>query len=119
MRARRSGLVWCVLTIIALGWNVGSREVVMGRVSPTVGIAPTDVVIEASIEPNAANRSVVFAIESSEFYTSSSVELDGEHAARTTRVRFRTLPAGLYTATVTLFGPGGERGSYACTVDIV
>lgn len=119
MRARPIGLALCVLAVFALGCPVDAREVFAGRVSPTMATAPAAVVVEAFIEPNAANRSVVFTIESQEFSTSSTRPLDGDHAARTTRVTFRTLPAGSYKATVTLFGASGERGYYACTVEIV
>jgi len=117
MRAR-IGPAFCVFAIVAVGWPVSGGGNVTGRVLPTTAMAPADVVVEAVIEPNATNRSVVFAIESSEFYTSSTFTLDGEHAARTTRVKFRGLPAGSYKATVTLFGSSGASGYYECTVEI-
>ena len=60
------------------------------------------------IEANAQNRAVAIVAESTEFYRSSEIQLDGEHAPRTTTFEFRSLPPGTYEVTATLIGSDGS-----------
>ena len=80
------------------------------RVMPGAGFAPSDVIVESLIEPHTRNRSVAVEIDSANFYTSSTTELEGERAPRAVVMRFRKLPAGSYEARVTLVGTDGQRG---------
>ena len=81
------------------------------RVLPPAAYAPSDVLIEAFIEPDAQNRYVEFVIDSGAFFSSSTVELDGARAPRRKEIRFRQLPAGSYKVSVTLVGTDGRRGT--------
>jgi hypothetical protein len=105
---------------VAVGWPAAAveRDAVTARVRPSVGFAPSDVVIQAFIEPNALNRSVTFVADSGTYYASSMANLDGDQAPRVTEVRFRTLPEGWYEVRVTLFGTEGERGRFVGTVEL-
>jgi len=88
-----------------------SRGPVDARVEPPAARAPSDVLIEAIVEPDADNRYVEVVIDSGAFFSSSRIELDGERAPRKKEVRFRKLPAGSYKVSVTLVGTDGRRGT--------
>jgi hypothetical protein len=60
------------------------------------------------IEANAKNRAVAIVADSMDFYRSSVIQLDGEHAPRTTTFEFRSLPPGMYEVTATLIGADGS-----------
>jgi hypothetical protein len=94
----------------ALEASTGSSPV-EARVVPPTAYAPSDVLIEAIIEPDAHNRYVEVVIDSGAFFSSSTAELDGERAPRKKEVRFRKLPAGTYKVSVTIFGTDGRRGT--------
>jgi hypothetical protein len=82
------------------------------RVTPSMSFAPADVVIDAVVESNAANRLLRVVAESDSYYRASEVQLDGARAPRTTEIQFRDLPGGQYIVSVTLYGEGGkERAS--------
>ena len=98
----------CVLFVV-MEWPAIGSEVLTARASPSSGIAPSDVVIHAFIEPDARNRALLFVVDSTRLYSSSLVELPGDRAPRAKDVKFRMLPAGLYEVRVTLLGSEGER----------
>jgi hypothetical protein len=90
------------------------------QVSPAVAFAPANLTIRTMIEADAENRVVTVDLESSEFYRSSEIELDGERAPRTTTLMFRGLPTGVYEVKATLLGPGGQHRAVARQqVDII
>ena len=76
--------------------------------SPLVSVAPANLVIQTTIAPDAANRSVEAVAESDDFYRSSTITLDGDHAPKTTRFEFRSFPAGDYRVTVVRTGADGR-----------
>ena len=78
------------------------------RVSPTMAFAPADLLIRTSVDVNAANRKLEVIAESGDYYRSSEIQLDGEAAARTSLVAFRSLPGGEYTVRVIVRGSRGE-----------
>jgi hypothetical protein len=105
-------------TSLVLGVLVGASVLaaqkaypIGARVFPPLAQAPSDVLVQAFIEPHARNRLVELVIDSDAFFSSSTVELDGEHAPRTKEVKFRRLPAGTYEVRVTLIGTDGARGT--------
>jgi hypothetical protein len=66
------------------------------RISPTMAHAPADLYIYVSVARRPDNRLLRVSAESDDFFRSSETQLDGEHSARVTVVRFRELPAGDY-----------------------
>lgn len=98
-------------SIVALPLPGATRNLVDARVFPAAAPAPCDVVIEASIEPDAHNLSVEFTIESGTFFSSSTAGLDGDRAPRKKDVTFRRLPAGAYRVHVTLVRDDGRRAA--------
>ena len=87
---------------------LGAGERLTLRVSPAVSFAPANLVVRATIQAAAENRAVEVVAESSEFYRSSEIELDGENAPRTNLFEFRSLPSGTYEVRVTLRGGDGR-----------
>jgi hypothetical protein len=117
MQVLRNRVALCAL-IVAIECSAAGEQALSGRVTPSSGLAPSDVVIQAFIEPNPLNRSVTFVVDSASFYTSSVVPLDGDRAPRAKQVRFRMLPAGSYEVTLTLIGADGERGYFTRTIEL-
>src|SRR5215813_10383216 len=66
------------------------------RVSPTMAHAPADLYIYVSVARRPDNRLLRVSAESDDFFRSSETQLDGDHSARVTVVRFRELPPGDY-----------------------
>ena len=119
MRTLGARLALCVLMRSAGSPLVSSAPVVTGRVWPSAGVAPSDVAVEAYVQPDEDNRELSIIVDSGAFYASSSISLNGTQAARSTRVVFRMLPAGRYDVRVTLRGATGPRGSFERTVQLV
>jgi hypothetical protein len=99
---------------------VGAGERMTVRVSPAVSFAPANLNVRAQIESDAQNRAVEIVAESTDFYRSSEIQLDGENAPRTSTFEFRSLPPGRYEVTATLLGPGGTaRASVRQSVNVI
>jgi hypothetical protein len=99
---------------------VGAGEKMTVRVSPAVAFAPANLIVRAHIEADAQNRAVEIVAESTEFYRSSEIQLDGENAPRTNTFEFRSLPPGNYEVTATLLGAGGSpRASVRQSINVI
>ena len=81
-----------LLTVAPLG---GSESVKIS-VSPAQSIAPANLFIRMSIEPNAVNRTVQVVAESDDYYRSSEIALEGDEGPRTVFLEFRSVPGGTY-----------------------
>jgi hypothetical protein len=79
------------------------------RVSPTVSVAPANLVVRATVEANRENRSIEIVAESEDFYRSSQIQLDGDRAPRTSLFEFRSLPTGYYQVRATLRDVSGKE----------
>ena len=77
--------------------------------APAVMLAPGHLVVHTLVEPDAANRAVQVVAESSDFYRSSEVPLDGDSAPRRSRFEFRDLPTGSYEIQAVLLGSDGQQ----------
>lgn len=62
------------------------------------------------VRPHPDNRLLRVTLDSSNFYRSSDVQLEGASAATNHFFNWTSLPAGHYELLVTLFGMNGERG---------
>src|SRR5262249_47675670 len=94
---------------VATTTGVGANESIAIRVSPAMSFAPANLVIRTSVEPDADNRVMEIIADSEEFYRSSTVQLEGARAPKTTVFEFRSLPPGEYRVTAVLFGADGHR----------
>jgi len=107
LRGRRCGL------IIAATTTEGATESISIRVSPAVAFAPAELVIRATIAPDASNRAVHIVAESDEFYRSSELQVEGDLAAKTTTVQFHAVPPGEYEVTAAVIAADGRRSALA------
>jgi len=105
MILRIAGVLLLLLLVAGVS-HLAAVERLKLNVSPSVAFAPANVVVRASIEPDAQNRAVEVEAESPAFYRSSEIELDGDRAPRTNTFEFRSLPPGVYEVSATLMGPG-------------
>jgi hypothetical protein len=113
--------VFLGLLVVASAWpaGAGESERMTIRVSPAVSFAPANLVVRATIAANPDNRAVEIVAESTEFYRSSEIQLDGEHAPRTSQFEFRSLPPGMYEVKAILRGASGERASVRQQVNVI
>ena len=80
-------------------------------VSPRFSNAPGAFRVRAIVAPEEENRSLEVVADSSNFYRSSTIPLDGAQAATVTELFLRNLPSGTYQVTVTLTDADGRRTS--------
>jgi hypothetical protein len=102
-----------LIGLMILMWDVPAineaEERLTLRVSPAVAFAPANLVVRTTVEPDPSNRSMEIIAESSEFYRSSEIQLDGESGPRTSVFQFRSLPSGEYMVKAILKGAGGRE----------
>lgn len=94
-----------MLAVTPLG---GGQRLAM-KLAGTVAFAPADLVVQTTVPADEDNRAIEIVAESSDFYRSSEVPLEGKSAPRTTLFRFRSLPGGEYDVRAILKGPGGRQ----------
>jgi hypothetical protein len=99
---------------------VGAGEKISLRASPLISFAPANLTVRTSIEANADNRAMEIVIDSADFYRSSTVQLEGDRAPRTSIIEFRGVPGGTYTISARLFGRNGEAlGAAHRTINVL
>ena len=82
------------------------------KVSPTSVVHPGNVIVRAYVRHDAANRLMEVAADSSGFFRSSMVELEGAEAPFEHDFIFRDLPEGEYTVVAVLTGRDGKVRAY-------
>jgi hypothetical protein len=109
-----------ILMAAAATLPVGAGERMTLKVSPAVAFAPANLVVRATIEADAANRSIEIVAESIDFYRSSEIQLEGDKAARTNTFEFRSLPPGTYEVRAKLVGADGQaRAAIRTQVNVI
>ena len=108
------------LSLLMTSPQVGAADRLVIRVSPSVAFAPANLVVRAFVTADSNNRTMTVVAESSEFYRSSEIQLEGDKAPRTTVFEFRSVPGGQYDVTATLLGSRGEElGSALSHVNVI
>jgi hypothetical protein len=107
MRSRH--LLCGMLVVLATPLGMRGGERLAMRVSPAVAFAPADLIVRMTIESNNANRAVEIIAESTDFYRSSEIPLNGDKAPRTAQLAFRSLPGGVYSVRAVLKGANDEQ----------
>lgn len=79
------------------------------QISPKTALAGTYVLARIRVHPDIDNRLLRVTVESSSYFRSSDVMLDGAAAAITHVVPLRALPAGSYAVVAVVYGAEGER----------
>lgn len=102
------GLGLVGILLVAAIRPAGAGERMIMKVTPAVAFAPANLVVRAVVEADADNRAIAVIAESEDFYRSSEIQLDGDHAPRTSIFEFRSLPSGNYSVKAMLMGRGNE-----------
>ena len=106
--------------LIAAAGPLGAHDRLAVKVSPAVSFAPANLVVRTIVESDADNRAMEVVAESDDFYRSSEVQLDGEHAPRVSTFEFRSLPPGVYEVKATLIaGNGRARAAVRQEVNVI
>src|SRR3954465_11112585 len=95
--------------LLGLTLPTHAQERVSLRVSPAVALAPASLFVRATVDVNAENRSLEIIAESDDFYRSSEIALDGDHAPRVTHLLFKSVPGGRYEVRAVLRGVAGRE----------
>jgi hypothetical protein len=103
----RAWVILCGLWLATAG-SPGAGEKIAMNASPEISFAPANLTIRTSTEADAANRAMEIVIESPDFYRSSTIQLEGDQAPRTSVLEFRGIPVGSYMISARLLGQGGE-----------
>jgi hypothetical protein len=105
--------VLVALTLGTLGAATGGAAEKRLRidVAPRFSQAPGAFRVRAIVAPEQRNRSLEVVADSSNYYRSSTIALDGANAAAITEMFLENLPSGTYQVTVTLTDAGGNRTS--------
>jgi hypothetical protein len=99
---------------------LGAGEKMTLKVSPAVAFAPANLIVRAMVLADADNRAVEIAAESDDFYRSSTIQLDGDKAPRTSTFEFRSLPPGTYEVRASLYGSDGlQRATIRQQVNVI
>jgi uncharacterized protein (DUF58 family) len=99
---------------------VNGGEQLKMAVSPVQSFAPSNLHVRVRIEPNAQNRKLAVIADSTDFYRSSEVPLEGEQAPRTIMVEFRGVPGGSYqVSSVVLDESGRARATASQQVNVI
>ena len=99
-----------IAACLLLGGAVSpAKELVSVRVSPNVSVAPATIRVIVTVEPDANNRQLLVQADSGEFYTSSTIQLDGSSAPRLQLLEFKELPAGTYAVEARVFTRNGDQ----------
>ena len=88
--------------------RAGNAELMTLKVSPAIAFAPANLIVRAMIDADARNRTIEVVAESTDFYRSSEIQLEGDKAPRTSTFEFRSLPSGTYEVTATVRDASGE-----------
>jgi len=115
MKAALLGMLMMTATL-----PLGAGEKITMKVSPAVAFAPANLIVRAMIVADAENRAVEIVAESADFYRSSTIQLEGEKAARTSMFEFRNLPPGTYEVRANLIGAdGGLRARIRQQINVI
>jgi hypothetical protein len=84
------------LFLLSSAVSAGPIERLTLAASPVSSFAPANLVVRVHVAPDPANRSLEVIAESSDYFRSSRMQLDGEDAPKTITLEFRGLPQGDY-----------------------
>ena len=79
------------------GLSMTAKDIIEIRLRGRYYAEPATVRITVAVEPGAENRALLVEADSSQYFRSSTLTLDGEKEKRLHTVEFKNLPAGSYT----------------------
>jgi hypothetical protein len=102
----RLGLFWLLLSSAV---SAGPIDRLTLTASPISSFAPANLVVRVHVTPDPANRALEVIAESSDYFRSSRMQLDGEDALKTITLEFRGLPPGDYAVWGRLIDSAGHQ----------
>ena len=111
MQLRLAVLVALTLGTIGAATGSAAEKRLRIDVAPRFSSAPGAFRVRAIVAPEQKNRSLEVVADSSNYYRSSTIALDGANAAAVTEMFLQNLPSGSYQVTVTLTDADGIRTS--------
>lgn len=115
----KTTLIVIGLVLVCSGNYGDASQLLQLRVSPSVSSAPSDVYVYVTVERNTENRYLRVSADSSDYFRSSEIQLDGDRSARMNIFTFRELPAGSYEVEAQLIGSNGRATSVERRIIIV
>ena len=97
--------------VLAAAGSLDGGDAMRIQVSPSVARAPALLTVRVTVAAAADDRLLQVVAESSDFYRSSEVPLDGTNSAPLKVFEFRNMPTGLYQVTGVLVGSHGPRAT--------
>jgi hypothetical protein len=97
--------------VFMLAIPVRSNQRLSMKLTPPAAVAPASLTVRTTIESSPDNRFLRVVLNSGDYFRSSEIELDGEHARRIEDWAFKGLPAGRYEITATLMSASGPRAT--------
>jgi hypothetical protein len=108
-----------VTTLLAGARSIQGNQPLTLQVSPAMAAAPAVINVRAIIEASDDNRALEVVAQSTDFFRSSRVELDGRDAPPLAVFQYGNLPPGLYEVSAFLIGTGGQRAAVSKVVKVV
>jgi hypothetical protein len=109
MKGRLTIAAVTMIGLLAASGSTGAREKLSLRVTPNVSSAPSNVIVKATVAPDAGNRWLHIEADSGSFFRSSAIQLEGDKAPTVTEIQLKNLPSGEYTVTALLRNAMGEE----------
>jgi hypothetical protein len=107
----RNVFLWMSLLARKIAVPPNGAERLVMRVSPSIAMAPAWVTVLTTVESDTENRALEVKFESADFYRSSTIQLDGQHAPRVNLFTFPNLPVGQYEVTAIVSASSGRRSA--------
>ena len=89
------------------------------NVTPAMSAAPAVISVRAVVEASEDNRALEIVAQSSDFFRSSRIELNGRDAPPLSVFQYPNLPPGLYEVSAVLIGTNGQRAAVSRIVKVV
>jgi hypothetical protein len=116
----RSRGILCGLVLTMTTLSAGAEDKITMNATPQISFAPATVIVRTRIEPDPGNRAMEIAVDSPDFYRSTTVELEGDQAPRTSVFEFHGIPGGTYEVSAKLLGVSGNaRGLVRKQIDVL
>jgi len=110
----------CGLMLAMGSFTVGAEDTITMNASPQISFAPAHLTVRTRIEPDVSNRAIEIVIDSEDFYRSTTIELEGDQAPRSSVFEFRGVPGGTYQVSARLVGTNGtSRGLVRRQIDVL
>jgi hypothetical protein len=119
MKSRLILAAFTTIGLMAASSDTVATEKLSLRVTPNVSSAPSNVIVQATVAKNPANRWLSIEADSGAFYRSSAIQLDGDKAPTVTEIRLSNLPSGEYNVSAVLKNNLGEETIVRRTVIVL